>query len=159
MKLGLDPDVNEQLHEDIISDFEKARERMGASNRSRGDGRGRRGGAFLNRVTGESWSRRFPYGWSLWKPADGKPVDPSVQAFVVALPHGGSQQFDLGNYLPDSGMLKIRFRANRASAEGESFPSLRLYFGYRPSNNSGHEYVLSEEDIAITAPPEPAPVL
>ncbi len=111
------------------------------------------GASFLNRETGESWNRSFPYGWSLWEPTDRKPVDPEAQPFVVVLPHGAGQQFDVGNYLPDSGVLKIRFRASRASAEGDSFPSLRLSFGYRPSNNSSREYVLSEEDIAITAPP------
>lgn len=154
---GLEPDVNEQLHFDIIADFKGARERMGSSPRDGGRGGGRRRGGsayFLNQETGDRWNRSFPYGWSLWKPTDVKPVDPEVQPFIVVLPHGGGQQFDLGNYLPDSGIVKIRVRARRASAEGDSFPSLRLSFGYQPSNNSSHEYVLSEDDIAITAPPD-----
>ena len=157
---GLEPGVNDQLHRDIIASFKSARDRMARASRTQEGDRGRRGGRrrgggayFLNQETGERWSRSFPYGWSLWKPSEGKPVDPERQAFVVVLPHGGGQQFDLGNYLPDRGVMKIRFRASRASEEGDSFPSLRLSFGYRPSNNSGHEYLLSEEDIAITAPP------
>ena len=161
MDNGLAPGLNEQNHTDninafkgIIRDGMESITRPQGGNRERRGGRGRRGGAtFLNLETGEAWRRSFPYGFSLWKPADQKPVDPEIQTFVVALPHGGSQQFDLGNYLPDSGMLKIRFRANRSSAEGDSFPSVRLSFGYRPSNNSRHEYVISEEDIAITALP------
>lgn len=165
MENGLDPNINDQLHRDIISDFNGIAGRLQAANnpqdggdddgrRGRSGRRGRGGDSFLNRETGERWNRRFPYGWSLWEPTDRKPVDPETQPFVVVLPHGGSQQFDLGNYLPDSGVMKIRFRANRESAEGDSFPSLRLSFGYRPSNNSGHEYLISEQDIAITAPPD-----
>ncbi|QDV23375.1 DUF1592 domain-containing protein [Aureliella helgolandensis] len=158
LETGLDPDVNIQLHQDIIGDFKNARERMGrtSSPRSggRGSGRSRRGATFLNRETGEEWSRSFPYGFSLWKPTDLKPVPPETLPFVLVLPHGGGQQIDLGNHLPDRGTVKLRFRASRASAEGDSFPSLRLSFGYRPSNNSSREYVLSEEDIAITASPD-----
>ena len=156
---GLEPGVNDQLHRDIIASFKSARDRMARASQPQ-EGGGRRGGRrrgggayFLNQETGERWSRSFPYGWSLWKPSEGKPVDPERQPFVVVLPHGGGQQFDLGNYLPDRGVMKIRFRASRASEEGESYPSLRLSFGYRPSNNSGHEYLLSEKDIAIKAPP------
>ena len=156
---GLDPGVNDQLHRDIIASFKSARDRMVRASRPQGGERERRGGRrrgggayFLNQETGERWSRSFPYGWSLWEPSEGQPVDPLQQAFVVVLPHGGGQQFDLGNHLPDRGVMKIRFRASRGSAAGDSFPSLRLSFGYRPSNNSGHEYRLSEEDIAITAP-------
>ncbi len=167
LETGLEPDVNEQLHVDIITDFKSARERMGSTGSPREGGRDgareqrssrRRGGGayFLNQETGERWNRSFPYGWSLWQPTDRQPVLPEVQPFVVVLPHGAGQQFDLGNYLPDRGLMKIRFRASRASAEGDSFPSLRLSFGYRPSNNSSYEYVLSkeDEDIAITAPPD-----
>ena len=159
---GLEPGVNDQLHRDIIASFKSARDRMARASQAQEGGRGRRGGGgrrrgggayFLNQETGERWSRSFPYGWSLWKPSEGKPMDPERQPFVVVLPHGGGQQFDLGNYLPDRGVMKVRFRASRASEEGDSYPSLRLSFGYRPSNNSGHEYLLSEEDIAITAPP------
>ena len=161
MENGLEPGVNDQLHRDIIASFKSARERMSRASRPQEGGRGRRGGRrrggsayFLNQETGERFSRSFPYGWSLWKPSVGKPKVPEIQPFVVVLPHGGGQQFDLGNYLPDRGVMKIRFRASRASAEGDSYPSLRLSFGYRPSNNSGHEYLLSEEDIAITASPD-----
>ncbi len=168
MENGLAPHLNEQNHTDNINAFKgiirggmKSITRpQGGDTRQQGGGRGRRGGrsrrggaTFLDLETGEAWRRSFPYGFSLWQPSDRKPVDPNEQAFVLALPHGGSQQIDLGNYLPDSGMVKIRFRANRASAEGDSFPSLRLSFGYRPSNNSRHEYSVGEEDIAITALP------
>lgn len=153
---GLPPEVNVQLHQDNISAFKKILERMDESSSKKGSESGRRsrrGSTFLNRETGESWSRSFPYGFSLWKPTVKKPVDPKAQPFVMVLPHEGRHQVDLGNHLPDQGMVRIRFRANRASADGKSFPSLRLSFGYRPSNNSSREYALNQKDIAITAPP------
>lgn len=158
METGLQPDVNIQLHKDILGDFINAREQMGRTSSPRGGdrgrgGRSRRGASFLNRETGESWNRSFPYGWSLWQPTNRKPVAPESPSFVMVLPHGASQQIDLGNYLPHRGNVRIRFRANRATAQGDSFPSLRLSFGYRPSNNSRHEYAISKEDIVITAPP------
>jgi mono/diheme cytochrome c family protein len=171
---GLPPGENEQNHQDNIDAFRGIVRGLENASRPTGGDRGGRGGrggvrgglgrggfggrggpraSFLNLETGESLNRSLPYGFSLWQPTDRKPVDPEGQVIVLALPHGASQQIDLGNYLPDRGTVKIRFRANRASAKGDSFPSLRLSFGYQPSNNSSHDYVISEEDIAITAVP------
>lgn len=156
MEAGLPPEINEQAHRDMISGFRNILSRMEEAEDPKaagGDSRRRRGGGFLNRETGESWNRRFPYGWSVWEPSDEQPVVPEVQPIVMELAHGGSQQVDLGDHLPERGLMKIRFRANRASSESDSYPSLRLGFGYRPSNNARHDYTLSKEDIAITAPP------
>jgi|GEM_PF-3159477 len=108
---------------------------------------------FLNRETGEGWERSFPYGYSIWEPTDQKPVDPEVLPFAMVIPSRAQHSIDLGNYLPDRGLVKIRFRANRASAKDESYPSLRLSFGYKPGNNSSHDFIISKKDIAITALP------
>ena len=112
-------------------------------------------GYFYNRVTGQGWNRSFPYGHSLWKASKQKPVDPVEQdlPYVMALPHKGSHKIDLGTSLPDHGKVKVRFRASRVSAEGDSYPSLRLSFGYKPSNNSSYEFDISKKDIAIKAAP------
>jgi len=108
---------------------------------------------FLNKETGEAWNRRVPNGFSLWEPTDQKPVDPEVQPFAIVIPHGERQSFDLGTSLPDRGTVKIRFRANRATMEGDSYPSLALSFGHNPNNNSSRSFPISKKDIAITAPP------
>lgn len=108
---------------------------------------------FLNRETGEGWNRRIPYGYSLWEPTDDRPSDPDDLPFALVLPHGQSQELDLGDYLPDRGVARIRFRANRASDRSENYPSLRLYFGFKGNNNSTFDFEVSEQDIAITAPP------
>jgi len=106
----------------------------------------------LNRKTGTSYRRHFPYGYSLWKPNLGKPTPPKAQDHVMVLEHRSSHQVDLGNYLPDEGTLQIRVRAERTST-GESYPSLRLSFGARTSNSGQDEAVVSQKDIAITAAP------
>jgi len=109
---------------------------------------------FLDRNTGDLWNRKIPYGFSLWKPTDQKPIAPDVNPFVLVLPDGYDQEIDLGNYLPDSGIMRVRVRASRVSAEGDSYPSISLSFGHKPNNNSSQEFLISKKDIAITAPPD-----
>ena len=109
---------------------------------------------YLNRDTNEGWERRIPYGYSPWEPTKQKPVDPEVQPFAVVIPHGAKHKIDLGNSLPDRGTVKIRFRASRATTEDNSYPSLRLSFGNKSGQNSEIDFVISEEDIAITALPD-----
>jgi len=133
---------------DILGRFKKAREQAQGGRLSQGRA------YFLNKETGEGWNRTVPNGFSLWEPHHGKPTDPKPQNHVLVIPHGARERIDLGNHLPDRGVMKIRFRASRSSMEGESYPSVALSFGANPNNNSRHEFLVSKEDIAITASPE-----
>jgi len=74
----------------------------------------------------------------------------------MVIPSKTQQVIDLGNYLPDRGLVKIRFRASRASKEGDNYPSLRLSFGYKPGNTitaspdqpEFYEWIISMDGIS-----------
>jgi len=107
---------------------------------------------FLHLLSGKGNSGEVPlgYGFLVWEPTDELPSEPAPQPYVMVLPHQRSYKLDLGEYLPESGAVKVRFRANRVSAEGNSYPSMRLSFGYQPTNDSRFSIALNLDDIAIT---------
>ncbi|MDF1853227.1 MAG: DUF1592 domain-containing protein [Verrucomicrobiales bacterium] len=72
--------------------------------------------------------------------------------FGFILPGGQKPSFNLGLALPEKGGLRVRIRASNASDDGE-IPSLRLRFGYQPSNNSRTNFVVSHQDIVVEAEP------
>ena len=84
-----------------------------------------------------------------WEPAEDKPSPPAKSETRLVIPARKEQIFDFGDFLPDSGTMLLRFRASRGSADDESFPSLRVRFGFQPSNNSKTSFQVSERDFAI----------
>jgi len=107
----------------------------------------------LDLETGDGSNHYLPRGFPLWEPTKIKPVSPKQQPVILVLPHDSQYEIDLGDYLPDRGMIKIRIRASRASMKSDSYPSLALSFGYMPANNSLFELDFNVANIAVTAPP------
>ncbi|MDA0350275.1 MAG: DUF1587 domain-containing protein, partial [Verrucomicrobia bacterium] len=79
---------------------------------------------------------------------------PALSPDVLIIPIGKDQTMDLGDFLPDTGILQVRVRASHVSTEKGKFPSLRLQFGNQPSNNSETTVQVDHPDIAIKASPE-----
>ena len=108
---------------------------------------------FLNLDTGKgikaTW--RYSRATQAFKPARSRPEVPAPLPDVLIIPIGKEQTIDLGDFLPDNGILRIRARASHASNEAGRFPSLRLLFGNQPSNNSETTVRVDLPDVAIRA--------
>ena len=115
-----------------------------------------RGTHFKNLETGAGARATYSYqgGKMSYRPSATRPDVPAVSPHVLIIPANRQQVFDLGDTLPDTGTLHVRARAARVAATGTSFPSLRLEFGFQPSNNSRSSERIGSPDIAIQAPPD-----
>lgn len=100
-----------------------------------------------------------PVSWSYggakhaWKPTSVRPEVPADHNFVAVIPPRQKLIVELGDQLPDEGMLQVRIRAARASVEDESVPSLQLEFGWQASNDSAASTRISDRDMLIDAAP------
>ena len=110
---------------------------------------------YKNLVTGDALRTQWSYGGAkyAWKPAAKRPEIPPVSSDVVILPANHKFIIDVGNGLPDSGTMRVRIRAARASSEGDHLPTVRLYFGNQPSNDSRISANVGSRDLTIDAPP------
>ena len=74
---------------------------------------------------------------------------------VAVLPNGmGSRLIlELGNQLPDEGIMRVTVRASRLSNESDYVPSLQLFFGWQASNEGRALIRVSDEDTPVTAEP------
>jgi len=110
---------------------------------------------FKNLVTGDGVRTQWSYGGAkyAWKPVVERPEIPAVLSDVVVIPANHKFIIDVGNGLPDSGTMRVRIRAARASSESDHLPTVRLYFGNQPSNDSRISANVSNRDLTIDAPP------
>ena len=110
---------------------------------------------FKNLITGDGVRTHWSYGGAkyAWKPVVERPEIPAVLSDVVVIPANHKFIIDVGNGLPDSGTMRVRIRAARASSESEHLPTVRLYFGNQPSNDSRISANVGIRDLTIDAPP------
>ena len=112
---------------------------------------------FKNLSTG----RTAPHTWKYQRaehalaPSSSLPEVPTSFDQVAILPQGRRQTLivELGEKVPDEGILRVRVRAARASAEEEKIPSLQLEFGWQASNEGRARVRVSTRDLPIAAPP------
>jgi hypothetical protein len=112
---------------------------------------------FKNLSTGERIGARYAYQKATmsYRPTATRPEIPQgAPSHILVIPANNQHVFDLGDTLPDTGTLRVRARAARVSAEGKNFPSLRLEFGFQPSNNSRSSERIGSPDVAIHAAPD-----
>ena len=78
---------------------------------------------------------------------------PPVLDHVAVLPRGQNTRFtiELGNRLPDEGIMRVRVRASRVKADDASIPSLQLLFGWQASNEGRAVLPVPDAERAITA--------
>ena len=82
------------------------------------------------------------------------PETPAVAGRVAIIPRGQKLIVELGDQIPETGNLRVRVRAARASADDNGIPSLQLEFGWQASNDSQASVRISEHDLAIDAAPD-----
>jgi mono/diheme cytochrome c family protein len=87
-------------------------------------------------------------------PLDARPGMPASFDHVAIIPRGRNLIVELGDRLPEEGMMRVRVRASRTSAEETGTPSLQLEFGWRASNEGRATMRISAQDFPIEAGPE-----
>ncbi|MBL8814372.1 MAG: DUF1587 domain-containing protein, partial [Planctomycetaceae bacterium] len=81
----------------------------------------------------------------------GNSAAPSV---ILALPGSRELKLDLDRFLPDEGTMHVRIRVGRSTMKPDEYCSLRLMFSAHTSNDANFSQVISEHDVAVTAPAE-----
>jgi len=137
-----DPQALEQKLDQKMTEFKASHGGVYYKNRS------------SQRTARHSWS----YGGAKYAiaPTENPPELPEVSDTVAILPPGGHHKLvvELGDQLPDEGLMRVRVRASRTSQENETIPSLQLHFGWQASNEGRALMRVSERDLPVDAPPE-----
>ena len=91
-----------------------------------------------------------------FKPSDSRGKIPVPTDHVAIIPQGRNHGLivELGNRVPDEGIMRVRVRASRTSAEETRIPSMQLEFGWRASNEGRAILRVSTEDTLIMATPD-----
>jgi mono/diheme cytochrome c family protein len=91
-----------------------------------------------------------------FKPSDSRPEIPAPSDHVAIIPQGRNHGLivELGNQVPDEGIMRVRVRASRASLEESRIPSMQLEFGWRASNEGRAILRVSTEDTLVKASPD-----
>ena len=113
-----------------------------------------RGAHYQNLKTG----RFAPAQWQYYNakyafsPADGPLDPPDSQDAVAVLPNGDQHKliFELGNQLPDRGIMKVTAEVAALDVSDDSYPSLQLLFGWQASNEGRALLVVGDEDVPVT---------
>jgi mono/diheme cytochrome c family protein len=113
---------------------------------------------YRNLSTGRTAIANWNYGGAKYAfaPLDAAPEMPSAFDHVAVIPAGRNQHLtvELGDQIPDEGIMRVRVRASRASNEPTRSPSLSLEFGWQASNEGRAEIRVSKVDLPIDASPD-----
>jgi mono/diheme cytochrome c family protein len=77
---------------------------------------------------------------------------PAVSPAVVVIGPNQSLKMNLGETLPDDGIMRVRLRVGRTTMAADEYASVRLVFSAHTSNNANFSEIVSKRDIPITAP-------
>ena len=110
---------------------------------------------FKNLITDHGVRTHWSYGGAkyAWKPTRERPEVPAILDDVVVIPANQKFIIDLGDGLPDTGNMRVRIRAARLNDESKHLPTLRMYFGNQPSNDSRLVVKVGGPDVTIDSPP------
>lgn len=108
---------------------------------------------YENHDTGGTVAAKWAYHGAryAWKPIPLRPKAPPPQRVVATIPTGKGLIVDLGDHLPDTGMLLMRIRASSTSNRDGVVSSLRPYFGQQASNDLFAEVRVGETDLLVPA--------
>lgn len=76
---------------------------------------------------------------------------PEVGPVVAVIGPQQSLKLNLGETLPDEGIMRVRLRAGRTTMEATEYISVRLIFSAHTSNNANFSEVVSRRDVPVTA--------
>ncbi len=113
---------------------------------------------FKDLSTGRTAPHTWHYGGAKYafKPTNSRPELPESFDQVAMIPQGREKTLivELGEKVPDEGILRVRVMASRTSVEEDRIPSLQLEFGWQASNEGRARLRVSTEDTPITAAAE-----
>ena len=105
--------------------------------------------------TGRTARAAWDYGGAKYafRPTADEPKFPETFDHVAVIPSGGNQELtvELGDRIPDEGIMRVRIRASKEATEESRIPSLQLEFGFQASNEGRAEIRVSTADTPITA--------
>jgi mono/diheme cytochrome c family protein len=104
----------------------------------------------FNQTTGQGV--HFSGGAAAPKPDAAVGNTPAVSPVVLVLPRSNELKLNLDRFLPDEGIMRVRIRAGRTTMKADEYASLRLIFSAHTSNNANFSQLISERDLAVTAP-------
>lgn len=114
-----------------------------------------RGAYYKNLQSGLSTEAKWSYGGARYAqtPVQSMPEVPSQIANVAVIPVNQRLIIDLGDHLPDTGQLRMKILAQAKTEQEDWVPTLRVYFGHQPSNDSRVEEPVGEIVIQKGASP------
>jgi hypothetical protein len=115
----------------------------------------------VNKDTGEGISYNWTYyvvlddeaHYGIWnlKPDKTTSVIPPVSSVVAVLPPSRQIHLDLGNSVPDEGILRVRIRVGASERQPGQTANLRLVFGFQTNNEGKRSVIVSDRDVEVTA--------
>jgi mono/diheme cytochrome c family protein len=105
--------------------------------------------------SGDTARAAWDYGGAKYAfgPESSEPKFPETFDHVAVIPSGRNQELtvELGDTIPDEGIMRVRVRASKEATEENRVPSLQLEFGFQASNEGRAEIRVSTADTPITA--------
>ncbi len=115
----------------------------------------------VNKDTGEGFSYQWTYyvvldddaRYGIWnlKPDKTTSAIPPVSSVVAVLPPSRQIHLDLGNSVPDEGLLRVRIRVGASERQPGQTANLRLVFGFQTNNEGKRSVIVSDRDLEVTA--------
>lgn len=115
---------------------------------------------FKNLNDGRIAEHTWNYGGAKYslEPTNTQPAMPETFDHVAIIPPGDPRHqrlvIELGEKVPDEGILRVRVRAAGIVGEQNRYPSMQLQFGWQASNEGRALLKVSQEDILVTASPD-----
>lgn len=119
-----------------------------------------RGTYYKDLATGRIAQHTWNYGGAKYAftPSTERPELPDSFEHVAILPPGGNRSqkmvVELGNQVPDEGILRVRVRASRSPKKDVRAPSMQLEFGWQASNEGRALMRVSDADVLVEATPD-----
>lgn len=134
-----DPQKQTQELEKLVESFRKKQSQTHFVNMNDG------------RIVNATWS--YSNARYAIAPSATRPQLPEKITHVAVIPQGRNQRLtiELGDRIPDEGILRVRVRAACESSDKEQIPSLQLEFGFQASNEGRAEIRVSSKDMQIDA--------
>lgn len=115
---------------------------------------------FKNLEDGRAVEHSWSYGGARYahKPTSEAPDISESFDHVAIIPPGDPRhqglRIELGEKVPDEGILRVRVRAAGLPEEAGRFPSMQLEFGWKASNEGRALLKVSDADIQVNASPD-----
>lgn len=112
---------------------------------------------YLNLLNGRrveaDWNyRQAKYAFPPMKKDPQSPTDsPATTVAILPPGRGGKLIFELGDQLPDQGLMRVTAEVSKAKDFGSRLPQLRLFFGWQASNEGRALLKVSSVDTPVTA--------